>query len=194
MSKIKAKNYCIELIKRDQLVPDSSMKQKTIYIIRIYLTGTICTYCKENRITKTLADQSIAKLKNHIIPILGNVTFDNLNSNLISKLLNPSLPLDLEKVARTTASKIFDKRAEENKDSEITDFKNIDLNSIEASESRSFGGEYLCDSIWDELEMNSFLKKMNIPEKTIPILESLVVGRFVDPGSERYTKEWAEPI
>ena len=103
-----------------------------------------------------------------------------------------SLPSDLEKVARSTASKIFDKRAEENKDSEVTDFKNVDLNSIEASESRSFGGEYLCDSIWNELEMNSFLKKMKIPEKTIPVLESLVVGRLVDPGSERYTKEWAE--
>ncbi len=40
--------------------------------------------------------------------------------------------------------------------------------------------------------MNSFLKKMNVPEKTIPILESLVIGRLVDPGSERYTKDWAE--
>ena len=103
-----------------------------------------------------------------------------------------SLPLDLEKVARSTASKIFDKRAEENKDLEVTDFKNIDINSIEASESRSFGPEYLCDSIWNELNMNSFLKQMNIPEKTIPVLEALVVGRLVDPGSERYTREWAE--
>lgn len=103
-----------------------------------------------------------------------------------------SLPLNLEKMARSTASKIFDKRAEENKDLEVTDFRNIDINSIEASESRSFGGEYLCDSIWKELEMNSFLKKMGISEKTIPVLESLVVGRLVDPGSERYTKEWVE--
>ena len=33
---------------------------------------------------------------------------------------------------------------------------------------------------------------MSIPEKTIPILEALVIGRLVDPGSERYTKEWAD--
>ena len=103
-----------------------------------------------------------------------------------------SLPLDLEKIARNTASKIFDKRAEENKASQAADFKNIDINSMEASESRSFGGEYLCDSIWKELELNSFLKKMDIPEKTIPVLEALVIGRLVDPGSERYTREWAE--
>ena len=103
-----------------------------------------------------------------------------------------SLPLDLEKIARNTASKIFDKRAEENKASQAADFKKIDINSIEASESRSFGGEYLCDSIWKELELNSFLKKMDIPEKTIPVLEALVIGRLVDPGSERYTREWAE--
>ncbi len=103
-----------------------------------------------------------------------------------------SLPLDLEKVARSTASKIFAKRAEENKDLEVADFRNVDINSMEASESRSFGGEYLCDSIWKELEMNNFLKKMDIPEKTIPVLEALVIGRLVDPGSERYTREWAE--
>ena len=103
-----------------------------------------------------------------------------------------SLPLALEKVAKSTATRIFNKKAEENKDSESHDFHNVDVNSIVASESRSFGGEYLCDSVWNELEMNSFLKKMNIPEKTIPILESLVIGRLIDPGSERYTKDWAE--
>jgi hypothetical protein len=102
------------------------------------------------------------------------------------------LPLDLEKVARSTASKIFSKNAKENKESESTDFHNVDIKSIEASESRSFGGEYLCDSIWNELGMNDFLQKMHISEKNIPILEALVIGRLVDPGSERSTKEWAE--
>ncbi len=70
-----------------------------------------------------------------------------------------SLPLDIKKMARNKASRIFDKRAEEVKDTENTNFRNIDLNSIEASETRSFGGEYLCDSIWNELDMNKFLKK-----------------------------------
>ena len=103
-----------------------------------------------------------------------------------------SLPLDLEKVARSTATRIFNKKAQENKDLQSPDFKNVDLNSIEASESRSFGGEYLCNSIWNELKMNDFLKKTGFPEKAIPILESLVIGRLVDPGSERYTREWVE--
>ena len=102
------------------------------------------------------------------------------------------LPLELEKIARNKASRIFDKRAEEVKETKHTNFRTIDLNSIEASESRSFGGEYLCDSIWNELDMNKFLKRMDISENTIPILESLVIGRLVDPGSERYTKEWVE--
>lgn len=103
-----------------------------------------------------------------------------------------NIPLDLEKLARSTATKIFDKRAEENKDTEITHFCNVDINSIEASESRSFGCEYLADSIWKELEMDTFLKNSHVPAKTIPILEILVLGRLIDPGSERYTKEWAE--
>ncbi|MCK5675237.1 MAG: IS1634 family transposase [Spirochaetales bacterium] len=105
-------------------------------------------------------------------------------------LLN--LPLELEKMARSKASRIFDKRAKEVKETTTTNFRTIDLNSIEASESRSFGGEYLCNSIWNELDMNKFLKRMDIPENIIPILESLVIGRLVDPGSERHTKEWVE--
>jgi transposase len=111
--------------------------------------------------------------------LTGQKSFDNI-------------PAEIEKIARNTATKIFDKRAEANQDSESSDFLMFDINSIEASKSRSFGGEYLCDSIWNELEMNEFLKKMDIPEKTIPILESLVIGRLVDPGSERYTRDWAE--
>ncbi len=103
-----------------------------------------------------------------------------------------TIPAEIEKIARNTATKIFDKRAEEHADAKPSDFRLFDVNSLEASESRSFGGEYLCDSIWNELEMNEFLKKMDIPEKTIPILESLVIGRLVDPGSERYTREWAQ--
>ncbi len=111
--------------------------------------------------------------------LTGQKSFDNL-------------PADIEKVARSSASRIFDKRAEENKGSESHDFRNIDYNSIEASESRSFGAEYLCDSIWNELEINEFLEKMSVPKNTIPILEALVIGRLVDPGSERHTKSWAE--
>jgi len=102
------------------------------------------------------------------------------------------LPLDLEKIARSKASKIFSKRAKEVKDSKTSDYRSVDINSMEISESRTFGGEYLCDSIWNELGLNSFLKRMNIPENMIPLLESLVIGRLVDPGSERYTKEWVE--
>jgi len=102
------------------------------------------------------------------------------------------LPLEIEKIARTSASKIFEKRAKEHKKSDTPEYRTIDLESLEATKSRSFGGEYLGDSIWKELRMNEFLLKEGIPEKTIPILEALVIGRLVDPGSERYTKEWAE--
>ena len=102
------------------------------------------------------------------------------------------LPIDIEKTARKSASRIFDKRAKEHQDLDSNDYHHIDLNSIQATRSRSFGGEYLCDSIWNELRMNAFLINARIPEKTIPILESLVIGRLVDPGSELYTQEWVE--
>ena len=40
--------------------------------------------------------------------------------------------------------------------------------------------------------MHSFLVKEGISTNVIPLMESLVLGRLVDPGSERYTREWGE--
>ena len=67
-------------------------------------------------------------------------------------------------------TRIFNKKAKENKDTKYHDSKNVDTNSIVVSESRNFGGEYLCNFIWNELEMNSLLKKNNIPKRKRSIL------------------------
>lgn len=42
------------------------------------------------------------------------------------------------------------KKFEENKELDSHDFKDVDVNSIVASDSRSFGGRYLYHSIWNE--------------------------------------------
>ncbi|KPA13401.1 transposase, IS4 family protein [Candidatus Magnetomorum sp. HK-1] len=72
------------------------------------------------------------------------------------------------------------------------DFKNIDVNSLSSYNVRSIGPEYVCHEIWKELGFKNVLKSENIPDKTIAIIETLIIGRLVAPGSERYTKTWAE--
>jgi transposase len=98
----------------------------------------------------------------------------------------------LEKQAHAAAEKIFRKQAQEITEREETDYQNVDVNSLETQTHRSIGPEYVCHSVWNELKMNEFLAKQGISRNVIPLIAALVMGRLIDPGSERYTKEWVE--
>lgn len=100
------------------------------------------------------------------------------------------VPLKIEKMARRAATRIFDKTSRE--EVKGTDFKEVDIASLKTMKSRTFGGEYLCHSIWEELKINNFLLQNGVSSNTIPILKALVLNRLIDPGSERYTKEWVD--
>jgi len=101
------------------------------------------------------------------------------------------VPLKIEQIARRAATKIFDKNSREEQ-SKSTDFQKVDITSLKTMGSRSFGGEYLCSSIWKELGISNFLLQSGVSPNTIPILEALVLNRLIDPGSERHTKEWVD--
>ncbi|MBA7564420.1 hypothetical protein ES708_06083 [subsurface metagenome] len=98
----------------------------------------------------------------------------------------------LERGAREAARKIFKKQSEQLEEKQAADFQSVDLNSLEVESPRSLGPEYLCHSVWKELGMEEFFEKQGVSANVTPLLEALVVGRLVDPGSERYTKGWAE--
>ena len=100
------------------------------------------------------------------------------------------IPLKIEKIARRAAGKISDKTSREEVKS--TDFTEVDITSLKTMRSRTFGGEYLCNSIWEELGITRFFLKNGVSSNTIPILKALVLNRLIDPGSERYTKEWVD--
>lgn len=100
------------------------------------------------------------------------------------------VPLKIEKMARRAATRIFDKTSRE--EVKGTNFTEVDITSLKTMRSRTFGGEYLCNSIWEELGITRFFLKNGVSSNTIPILKALVLNRLIDPGSERYTKEWVD--
>jgi transposase len=102
------------------------------------------------------------------------------------------LDTGLEKQAHVAAEKIFRKQAREIGQEAETDYQSVDVNTLESQTHRSIGPEYVCHGIWEELGLNDFFAKRGITRYVQPLMEALVVGRLVDPGSERYTKEWAE--
>ena len=98
----------------------------------------------------------------------------------------------LERNAREAAGKIFKKQAEELEEERESDFQLVDVNSLESDTSRSIGPEYLCHSVWKELALDAFFSEQGVSSNVTPLIEALVVGRLVAPGSERYTRQWAE--
>jgi len=72
-----------------------------------------------------------------------------------------------------------------------TEFKEVDVSSFNASQVRSVGPEYVCHSMWNELRFNDVLSQSGIKKGSLPLLEALVVGRLVSPGSELSSWQWA---
>lgn len=102
------------------------------------------------------------------------------------------LDAGLEKQARAAAEKIFRKQAREMSEEAQADYQSVDVNSLETEAHRSMGPEYVCHAIWNELKMTEFFCGQGVSRNVIPLMAALVIGRLIDPGSERYTKEWVE--
>ena len=97
----------------------------------------------------------------------------------------------VEKYACEVSRKIFIKQAQELQEKEA-DYQKVNVKSLETQTHRSIGAEYLCHSIWKELQIDRLLKREGVSRHVIPLIEALVVGRLVEPNSERWTMEWAE--
>ncbi len=100
----------------------------------------------------------------------------------------------IEEQARIAVKKINENAINEPNDDKTENFIPVDVNSVDHSETRSFGAEFVCHEMWNQLEFNKILTESNIPETVIPIIEALVIGRLVAPSSERETHYWAEKI
>lgn len=148
--------------------------------------------------------------RQRLILNLGNIDLPNKKykelANCIETILSGQMQifcLDpiVEKLAKKAAQSILEKRSRDAAMDKVSDaytqsdeplFQYIDINSFEAATPRSIGPEYVCHSIWKELGISDVLLSNGIPEHNLAIMEALVVGRLVDPGSERYTRSWVE--
>jgi transposase len=103
---------------------------------------------------------------------------------------------DIEKYARKASEKIKEKRSTEyhagSEQRAEEDFRVVNVNSMDASQARSLGPEYVCHCQYNELRLNEILLQNGIPAGTLPLFEALVIGRLVSPGSELHTWRWAQ--
>ena len=98
----------------------------------------------------------------------------------------------IEQHAKWAAEKIFARRAEELNGEEGEEYQLVDTKSLAVSTPRSLGAEYVCHSMWQKLDFPGVLTRSGIPQSTLPLLEALVLGRLISPGSELWTRKWGE--
>lgn len=111
-----------------------------------------------------------------------------------------SIDPEIEKVARTAADKIRTKQAVDKTndtgatpaDTDTPIYQQVDVSSMEASQVRSLGPEYICHCIWNELQISDLLVSEGVSEHTLPLIKALVIGRMISPGSELHTHQWAQ--
>lgn len=103
-----------------------------------------------------------------------------------------SLNQSIEKIAKDSARKIFKKQAKEINEEAVQNVQAVDINSLEVSQPRSLGPEYVCHSAWNALKINNCLLSNGITPHAIPLIEAVVIGRLIEPASELHTREWVE--
>ena len=107
---------------------------------------------------------------------------------------------DIQTHARKAVDRLLDKKSEEaitlsgNPAASVQDeeYHNVNINSLQAVEPRSVGPEHVCHNIWNELRLNEVLISNGVSSHVLPMLEALVIGRLVSPGSESQTWDWIQ--
>ena len=110
-------------------------------------------------------------------------------ANLLSA--DPSI----ERHARNAVQKLLarDAKSEARKPpSHTPEYQLVDVASMQATELRSLGAEYVGHTLWQELGLNHALLDAGCSAQWLVLFEALVVGRLVAPGSERHSWAWMQ--
>lgn len=104
---------------------------------------------------------------------------------------------DIERLAQDYASQVIRRLSSPNpkadtlnKENLDPEFVNIDVNSIEKSESRSVGAEHLMLQMANQLELPKQLKNLGLSKTDTSIALGSIIARAVCPNSERATYDW----
>ena len=110
-----------------------------------------------------------------------------------------SVPDQVEQLARHYANSIIQNGflrtpAEEVPRREPPDFETVALTSLETTQCRTIGAEYVGCSMFSALGLERLFRKLGFSSDQIQLSILAIVGRLVHPGSERQTRKWAQHL
>jgi hypothetical protein len=116
-----------------------------------------------------------------------------LEQRLAGQLEFKSQTPELEKAADELYAKhqyIKAKNIGEVKEQNTDNTAQINLNTVNVSESRQLGPELVADHMWSELGFDKILFGCGFKAKQLSIAKALIIGRLVYPASELETWNW----
>lgn len=107
---------------------------------------------------------------------------------------------DIEKLARHYASLLIKRKIEiPQKEQTVAEqervaeeYRSVDVNSVATQEIRPIGAEHVGLSYFKRLKFDTLFRELGFSEKQIQVAALLIIGRLVNPGSERKTLWWAK--
>jgi transposase len=103
---------------------------------------------------------------------------------------------DLEIPAQRYAAAIIQSRSKsakpEDGKKEDSDYRGVDVNSLELTRPRSVGGESVCIQALNQLDLVNKFKELGFNKHQINGAVGTIIGRMLAPGSERATHNWLQ--
>jgi len=117
--------------------------------------------------------------------------------NGTTELFDDQLSYQVETYAKSFYNKIIDQKLYDapqtilNKSEQLeTDFQEVDVNTLEASQVKEIGAEWLVFQAIEQLEMNKMFEKAGFTQQEIKTAISHIIARSVYPASEHKTAQW----
>lgn len=152
--------------------------------------------CQSYRIGNKTRHRTIATLGklNDLNQEERKLLADRIESLIIGDLFVLECSDHIETLAKKFYAKILEsskiKRAKPVKKTEDSDYRNVDINSMEHEDIRELGAEWLCKQTVEQLEISDYLSQQGCEEKEIQIGLSHLIARAVYPASEHKTAQW----
>jgi len=71
-----------------------------------------------------------------------------------------------------------------------TEYVELDLNSLDHSQSRTAGSEIIALEFWKRLGFSQVFDKCGLKPEQIDLAKAVILGRLISPGSELHTYNW----
>ena len=145
---------------------------------------------------RTIMQLGELKLPKELWPILVAELESRITGQMQLDLPGIKLPLKVKNAANRAMERFTIRSTRQLKKKESSDPNEVtvNLNDIATTKHRSYGGEFVCHSIWNELGMSKKLAGLGFNPRERSLAEALIIGRLMDSGSELSTWNWIKNI